>query len=66
MYLFGIVGILVVMDIVFLIPVTVVLSSRLRTEYEEIEGDEVSTLIVILPTMINVTVINDRIVICLR
>ena len=57
MYLFGIVGILVVVDIVFLIPVTVVLSSRLRREYEEIEGDEVSTLIVILPTMINVIVI---------
>ena len=34
-----IVGILVVVDIVFLIPTTAVSTSRLRIEYEEIEGD---------------------------
>ena len=34
-----IVGALVVVDIVFLIPTTAVSSSRLRREYEEIEGD---------------------------
>ena len=38
-----IVGVLVVVDIVFLIPITAVSSSRLRREYEEIEGDEVSS-----------------------
>ena len=43
MYLFGIVGALVAVDIVFLIPVTVVPGARLRREYEEIEGDDVST-----------------------
>ena len=40
-YLFGIVGTLVAVDIVFLIPVTIP-SARLRREYEEIEGDDVS------------------------
>ena len=38
-YLFMIVGTLVLVDIVFLIPTTAVSSSRLRREYEEIEGD---------------------------
>ena len=33
-------------DIVFLIPVTIVPGARLRREYEEIEGDDVSTLII--------------------
>ena len=40
-YLFGIVGILVLADIIFLIPPTVVSSARLRREEKEIEGDEV-------------------------
>ena len=39
-----IVGGLVVVDIVFLIPTTASSNSRLRREYEEIEGDEVSVL----------------------
>ena len=39
MYLFMIVGTLVLVDIVFLIPTTAVSSYRLRREYEEIEGD---------------------------
>ena len=47
-YLFAIVGILVIMDIVFLIPVTIVPKARLRREYEEIEGDDVSTSYVYL------------------
>ena len=42
MYLFMIVGGLVAVDIVFLIPITAASNSRLRREYEEIEGDEVS------------------------
>ena len=33
-----------VVDIVFLIPTTASSNSRLRREYEEIEGDEVSVL----------------------
>ena len=37
--MFMIVGILVVVDIVFLIPTTAVSTSRLGREYEEIEGD---------------------------
>ena len=41
-YLFGIVGILVLTDIVFLIPPTAVSSARLRREQKEIEGDNVS------------------------
>ena len=44
MYLFMIVGGLVAMDIVFLIPITAASNCRLRREYEEIEGDEVSVL----------------------
>ena len=42
MYLFMIVGGLVAVDVVFLIPITAASNSRLRREYEEIEGDEVS------------------------
>ena len=42
MYLFMIVGGLVAVDVVFLIPITPASNSRLRREYEEIEGDEVS------------------------
>ena len=42
MFLFIIVGGLVAVDIVFLIPITAASNSRLRREYEEIEGDEVS------------------------
>ena len=44
MYLFMIVGGLVAVDIVFLITITAASNSRLRREYEEIEGDEVSVL----------------------
>ena len=43
-YLFGIVGILVAVDIIFLIPVTIVPEARLRREYEEIEGNDVSII----------------------
>ena len=38
---------LVAMDIVFLIPVTAVPGARLRREYEEIEGENVSTFNII-------------------
>jgi len=38
-YLFGIVGILVLVDIIFLIPPTVVSSARLKREQREIEDD---------------------------
>ena len=41
-YLFGIVGMLVLTDIVFLIPPTAVSSARLGREQKEIEDDEVS------------------------
>ena len=44
MFLFMIVGGLVAVDIVFLIPITAASNSRLRREYEKIEGDEVSVL----------------------
>ena len=47
MYLFAIVGTLVAVDVVFLIPTTAVSGSRLRREYEEMDGDNVSTSIVI-------------------
>jgi len=40
--LFGIVGALVAVDIVFLLPITALSSSRLRREYEEVEGNNVS------------------------
>ena len=43
-YLFGIAGILVLADIIFMIPPTAVSSARLRRDYKEIEGDEVSVL----------------------
>ena len=41
-YLFGLVGILVLTDIVFLIPPTVISSARLRRDLKEVEGDDVS------------------------
>ena len=40
-YLFGIVGILALTDIVFLIPPT---SARLRRDLKEVEGDDVSSI----------------------
>ena len=43
-YLFGIVGILVLVDIIFMIPPTAVSSARLRRDQKEIEGDEVSVI----------------------
>ena len=54
------------MDIVFLIPVTAVSTARLRREYEEIEGDNVSTSIVILSTVSLPSVLYDRIMIYLK
>ena len=41
-YLFGIVGILVLADIIYLIPPTAVTSARLRREHKEVEGTDVS------------------------
>ena len=41
-YLFGIIGILVLIDIAFLIPPTAISSARLRRDSKEIEGDNVS------------------------
>jgi len=41
-YLFTIVGVLVLIDIVILVPSTAVSSAILRREQEEIEGEEVS------------------------
>ena len=38
-------------DIVFLIPTTAVSGSRLRREYEEMEGDNVSSFIVYQSTI---------------
>jgi len=49
--LFGIVGALVLIDIIVLIPPTAVSSTILRREKEEIEGEEVSEVSVKL--MIN-------------
>ena len=40
--LFGIVGTLVMADIIFLIPPTAISSARLRREDEEFEGNNVS------------------------
>ena len=40
-YLFAIVGVLVLVDIVILIPPTAVSSAILRREQEEVEGDNV-------------------------
>ena len=41
-YLFGIVAVAVLADIIFMIVTTAVSSVRLGREYREIEGDEVS------------------------
>ena len=41
-YLFGIVGILVLVDVIFLIPTTAVSSARLGREEKEVEGNKVS------------------------
>ena len=43
-YLFGIVGILVLADVMFLIPPTAVSSARLRREQKEVEGYDVSDM----------------------
>jgi len=39
--LFGIVGVLIITDIIFLIPPTVISSARLRREQEEFEETDV-------------------------
>ena len=44
MYLFGIVGALVIADIALLLPPTLVSSARLRREQKQYEGNEVSVL----------------------
>ena len=41
-YLFAIVGVLILVDIVILIPPTAVSSAILRREQEEVEGEDVS------------------------
>ena len=41
-YLFGIVAVLLLLDIVFMIPTTVVSSAVLRREEKELEGENVS------------------------
>ena len=41
-YLFAIVGVLVLIDIVILIPPTAVSSAILRREQQEVEGEDVS------------------------
>ena len=53
-------------DIVFLLPLTAAPNSRLRREYEEIEGDDVSTSIVIIVTVSLPNVLYDRIMIYLK
>ena len=50
----------------FLIPTTAVSTARLRREYEEIEGDNVSTSIVIILTVSLPNVLYDRIMIYLK
>jgi len=72
--LFGIVGTLVAMDIVFLIPVTAVPGARLRREYEEIEGENVSTFTLLTAKNVVISciivlllnVLHDRLMIYLR
>ena len=41
-FLFGIVAVAVLIDIIFMIVTTAVSNARLGREYREIEGDEVS------------------------
>ena len=62
-YLFAIVGVLVLIDIVILIPPTAVSSAILRREQEEVEGEDVSALVVMF---IKLTVLFCRLVICLK
>ena len=54
MYLFGIVGVLIITDIVLLIPPTAVPSARLRREQEEFEGNKVSVFLYFMHIMVNV------------
>ena len=42
MYLFGFVGMLVLVDIIFMIPPTAISSARLQRDQKEIEGNNVS------------------------
>ena len=53
-------------DIVFLLPITIVPGARLRRESEETEGDDVSTSIVIILTVSLPNVLYDRIMIYLK
>ena len=41
-YLFGIVAVLVVFDIIFMLPPTIISNSTLRREERELEGSNVS------------------------
>ena len=53
-------------DIVFLIPTTAVSRARLGREYEEMEGDNVSTSLLIISTASLPNVLYDRIMIYLK
>jgi len=46
-YLFTIVGVLVLVDIAILVPPTAVSSAVLRREQEEVEGDEVGNFMLL-------------------
>ena len=51
MYLFGIVAVLLLIDVVFMIPPTAISSAMLRREERELEGDNVSATTI---TLVNI------------
>ena len=65
-YLFGIVAVAVLIDIIFMIVTTAVPSARLGREYREIEGDEVSEFNLHMSFNCVIFHIHDRFIICLK
>ena len=51
MYLFGIVAVLLLIDVVFMIPPTAISRAMLRREERELEGDNVSATTI---TLVNI------------
>ena len=54
--MFGIVALLVAVDFAFLVPLTVVSSSRLHRVYGEIEGNHVGTSYLTIAMHINIII----------
>ena len=60
-YLFGIVAVLLVLDVIFMLPTTIVSSAILRREQREVSGDNVSNKMIHYMTVLVVYISGWRV-----